>query len=264
VERGRPVWILDTLASILSIPQKLLLLNAKVENHKISPKTEQEMVAFLKTHETELKNVKVRLNQWTPAGDLKRLVGNKRVEWYFRIFPGIPTTLWSSLTGRVLGGDHYNPYTDTVNLYSDDPAIALHELGHAKDFADNPSPGLYAVGRILPPITLSQEQTASDIAIEYLKETHDRKGELHAYQTLYPAFGTYLGSESQLPYGNYIGAGAGHILGFQQRQESKLGYQALDEAHVLDTPPRKDALSDTLVRRQQEERQTLLRHLSKK
>ena len=33
------------------------------------------------------------------------------------------------------GGDHYNPYTNTINIYSDHRAIVLHEGGHAKDFA---------------------------------------------------------------------------------------------------------------------------------
>ena len=232
IERGRPIWILDALGNLLSIPQKILLLNAKVDNHRISPQTEQTLKKFLDTYPDKLGDVKVRLNQWTPVGDMKRLTTNHRIEWYFRIFPGIPITLFSSLTGRLLGGDHYNPYTNTIHLFSDDPAIALHEAGHAKDFAESAEPGLYAVGRILPPITLHQEQAASETAIEYLEEKKDRKGELHAYSTLYPAFGTYGGEYFGLPYGNYIGAAAGHILGFRERNERALGYKALDEARV--------------------------------
>ena len=85
-----------------------------------------------------------------------------------------------------------------------------------EDFARQASPGYYAVGRLLPPVELSQEQTASDIAIQYLKEQQDRAEELHAYSTLYPAFGTYVGDSVGLPYGSYLGAGAGHILGFWQ------------------------------------------------
>lgn len=262
IERGKPVWALDAFANLLAIPKKIILLNPKVENHRVSEKTEQIVRGFFIAYPNQTRDLKVRFNQWTPVGEFKRLIQNKRIEWYFRVFPGIPTTLWSSFTGRLLGGDHYNPYTNTVNLFSDDPAIALHELGHAKDFAEQAQPGYYALGRILPPVTLHQEQVASDTAIQYLKDKQDRAGELHVYSTLYPAFGTYAGEEFGLPYGSYAGAAVGHVLGFRERQEKKLGYQALDEARVLDTPPRQDALSDTLVRRQQEERRLLLHHLS--
>ena len=258
IERGRPVWLLDTFGSLLSIPKKIILLNTKVDSHRVYRKTEASLQEFLAAHPAT-RDVKVRINQWTPVGELKRLTQNKRVEWYFRVFPGIPITLWSSLTGRLLGGDHYNPYTNTINLFSDDSAIALHEAGHAVDFAQNPSPGLYAVGRILPPVELSQEQVASDTAIEYLKEQKDREGELHAYQTLYPAFGTYGGGQAGLPYGSYIGAGVGHVLGFRERHERRLGYQALDEARVGENVVTvTDEISRTLLSRQEETRASLL------
>lgn len=149
-------------------------------------------------------------------------------------------------------------------MFSDDAAIALHEAGHAKDFADQAQPGYYAVGRIIPPLTLSQEQTASDIAIQHLKEKKDREGELHAYQTLYPAFGTYGGEETGLPYGSYVGAAAGHVLGFWQRHERRLGYEALDAARVGSSPAGPpDTLSRVLLSQQDTARKTLLHALQK-
>ena len=256
IERGRPVWALDTLGNLLSLPQKLILWNWRVDRHRISPKTEQALQGFLDEHHAQLGDVKVRINQWTPVGDLKRLVHNHRIAWYFRAFPGLPVTLWSSLTGRLLGGDHYNPYTNTIALFSDDPAIALHEAGHAKDFSESPSPGLYAVGRILPPLALEQEHVASDIAIQHYQDHHDRAGELHAYSTLYPAFGTYVGGESGVPYGNVVGAGVGHVFGIRQRHEARLGYQALDDARVGGVA-QEDELSRTLLQRREETRTQL-------
>ena len=103
---------------------------------------------------------------------------------------------------------------------------------------------------------------ASDIAIRHLQEKKDRKGELHAYSTLYPAFGTYAGDAVGLPYGNLIGAGAGHVLGGVQRYESRLGYQALDEARVGGTV-RDDEISRTLLARREKERLTFLEALRK-
>lgn len=261
IERGRPVWIVDALGNLLSLPQKLILWNRRVDRHRISPDTERALQQFLDEHPEQLGAVKVRLNQWTPAGDLKRLVRNHRVEWYFRVLPGLPVTLWSSLTGRLLGGDHYNPYTNTIHLFSDDPAIALHEAGHAVDFAKNPAPGLYAVGRFLPPMALEQEQVASDMAIEHYQRHHDRPGELHAYATLYPAFGTYVGGVTDLPYGNLVGAGVGHVFGIRQRHESRLGYQALDEARIGGAA-QEDDLSRTLLACEEETRVQLTKALT--
>jgi hypothetical protein len=257
VERGRSVWILDAVGNVVSVPKKVLLWNKNVDSHSVSEDTEQEVQAFIKAHPEELKQVKVRMNQWAPVGEFKRLVQNKRVPWYLRVFPGIPTTLWSSVTGRVLGGDHYNPYTDTVHLFSDDSAIALHELGHAKDFAEHPNPGLYAVGRVLPPVTLHQEHAASDTAVQHFKDKGDREGELRSYSTLYPAFGTYAGSYSGLPYGNYIGAGVGHLFGAVERREKRLGYKALDEAKVGGTI-QDDEMSRTLLSGREKSRNLLL------
>ncbi len=264
IERGRPVFLLDALGNILSIPKKILLLNWKIDNHKVSPQTEAELQKFLDAHPETEKNLKVRINQWTPVGEFRRLAQNKRIPWYFRVFPGIPTTAFSSLTGRVLGGDHYNPYTNTIHLFSDDAAVALHEAGHAVDFAHQKSPGLYAVGRILPPIELNQEQIASDTAIAYLKEQKDRPGELHAYKTLYPAFGTYAGEQSGLGYGNYIGAGAGHALGFLESRNQRLGYEAIDNARVGDhVITQQSPLSKSLLTHQADSRKALLSSLDK-
>ena len=48
----------------------------------------------------------------------RRLVANKSVGWGWRYTLG--TTLWLGETvfpGRLIGGDHYNPFTNTVNRY---------------------------------------------------------------------------------------------------------------------------------------------------
>ena len=63
--------------------------------------------------------------------------------------------------GRLLGGDHYNPYTNTVNIFSDAPAIGLHESGHAKDWARRKYKGTYAAIYGLPVVPLWHEAVAS-------------------------------------------------------------------------------------------------------
>ncbi len=257
VERGQPNVLLDSAGNVLSVPQKVILLNPKIDNHHISSRTEGVVRDYLVAN-PDLKEVKVRLNQGALFGDIKSLVKNKKVEWYWRIFPGIPVTIYSSLTGRLLGGDHYNPFTNTVHLYSDDPAVALHELGHAKDFERNTSKGLYAVGRILPPVALSQEHAATDHAVDYLKQNKDEAGELKAYNTLYPAYGTYLGSYSGVPYGNVVGAGVGHVAGAWKRHEQKVGYEVMKNAKVVGEPVIElDSVGQSLVRNDRETQELL-------
>jgi hypothetical protein len=152
-----------------------------------------------------------------------------------------------------------------VHLYSDDPAVALHELGHAKDFEHNQSKGLYAVGRILPSVALSQEYEATDNAVGYLKEKKDQKGELKAYNTLYPAYGTYIGSYSGFPYGSAIGAGVGHVTGAWKRHEQKVGYEVMESARTVGGPVVEfDSVGQSLIRSDRETQELLSRALSNK
>ena len=225
IERGQPNCIIDSVGNVASIPQKVILLNPNIDSHIVSSKTEQYLKDFIRDNPEVMKDVKVRINQCSPIQELDRLAKNKHVSLLWRIFPGIPVTIWSSLTGRILGGDNYNPYTNTISIYSNDPAVALHEACHAKDFMSRVT-GLetdaYAVGRIFSPVALYQEFTASDEAIDYLKKKGDSKAEINSYSTLYPAFGTYGGAYTGLPYGNVMGACVGHGVGFWKRYERKL------------------------------------------
>lgn len=232
IEVGQPNIIVDSLGNITGIPAKILLLNPKIENHNISPETVKIIEKYIDYNSEQMKDTKIRINQFTPVGEFKRLVKNKKVQWWWRVFPGIPTTMFS-LTGRLIGGDHYNPYTDTINIYSDVPSVALHESGHAVDFSEHAkegTAGIYAVGRILTPVTLYQEHVASEEAINYLKETKDREGEKEAYKTLYPAGGTYVGGATGIPFGSAVGAAAGHIVGVTPRKNREKAFEVYDNA----------------------------------
>ena len=126
---------------------------------------------------------------------------------------------YTILPGRVLGGDHYNPYSNTVNLFSDIPAIAVHEGGHAKDFADRKWKGTYAFAYAIPFVNLYHEALASNDALGYLREFEDEALQREGYRILHPAYGTYVGGNFSLlapDQGLLIYTGAvlgGHITG---------------------------------------------------
>ncbi|MBI3987677.1 MAG: hypothetical protein HY343_12190 [Lentisphaerae bacterium] len=218
IERGKPYTVLDGIGNLFGIPAKIILLNWKMDRHSIAPKTEAFLVQYLKAN--ELNNVKVRLNQYAPRREWKRLVRNKAVGAGYRYTFGILSMLfYTILPERIFGGDNYNPYSNTINIYSDVPAVLTHEGGHAKDFAKRKYKGTYAVLYLLPFFALYPEAKATGDAIGYMKAEASADDERAAFKVLYPAYGTYIGGElgmMYLPwyYPIYLGAVAGgHVVG---------------------------------------------------
>ena len=196
IERGEPYWFLDGLGHyVISLPAKLLLWNWDAENHHISEETEAVLAKYLA--ENKLSDVKIRLNQYSPGDEWSRLVDNESVGPGWRYTFGFLSWLgYTIFPGRIFGGDSYNPFTNTVRIYSDIPVVALHEGGHAKDFADTPSKGTYAVVGILPLASLFYEAQASGDAISYVQDRGCKELEKSSYKVLYPAYTTYIAGES--------------------------------------------------------------------
>ncbi|RMD79893.1 MAG: hypothetical protein D6820_07550 [Lentisphaerae bacterium] len=196
IEFGRPNAFVDGLGHyVMSIPSKLLLLDWSIENHRTSQDVAKVIEDYLRFH--GLVGVKVRLNQYAPGGEWIRLVKNKQMPAVWRYTVGVISVLYYTIfPGRVFGGDHYNPFTNTINLYSDNPAVALHECAHARDFADKPRSfrGFYAILGMFPLVTLYQEAVASRDALAYLRYCRQYDRERYARLILLPAYGSYLGS----------------------------------------------------------------------
>jgi len=224
IERGKPKAIIDGAGHyVFSLPSKLILWNWKVSNHRISPESEEALGRYLA--ENGLRNVKVRLNQYAPGGEYRRLFANKDVGWLGRYTLGVLSVTFYTvfperLFGGLIGGDHYNPYTNTINVYSYHPAILLHEAGHAKDFARIDSKGNYAAMGLLPFVPLHHEAAATGDALGYYADKRYTKEQKDAYKILYPAYGTYVGGEAAVWFtgpiayaGAAIGAIPGHIVG---------------------------------------------------
>jgi hypothetical protein len=191
ITRGRQMPFVDTFGNVLAIPNKLLLLTVDFESHAVSPEIEAQIERFVDEH--ELYDVRVRINEYDPLGELWRLLANGRVNVFLRLLFG--PLLWLGYVlniGRLFGGDHYNAFSNTVNLYSNHPAIALHEMGHALDFSRRRFPGLYALLRFVPGVALYQEYLASLHAIEHFRAHGMHDEEIRAYRVLFPAYSTYV------------------------------------------------------------------------
>lgn len=233
IQSGERRPVLDAIGWTIGIPSKLLLWNRRVDNHNISLETQAAIAEYLDAN--ELHSVRVRLNQYRPGEDWRRLVKNKSVGAPWRYTLGAISVLGETvLPGRIIGGDHYNPFTNTVHIYSDIPAIALHEAAHAKDFARRKWKGSYAFAYLIPTVPLYHESVASSDVIAYLESHGSQRQRADAARVLYPAYGTYIGSAAGnfLPkYGNPIYYGsvlAGHAAGRWEASRIEAAHESLE------------------------------------
>ncbi len=221
VVRGRPSRILDASdwywpGSLLG---KLLLWNGKVDSHQISEETIQAAIVFCQKH--DLGDTMIRVNAYSVADEWRRTFANDNIGPIWRYPLGFLAWLqYTALPGRFFGGDNYNPYSNTINLYSDLVPIALHEAGHAQDFARRKNKGLYAFLYMVPFVNLYHEAVASSTALSYVETYESIEHQKQAYHLLYPAYGTYLGGNlggyvfTATYYPVYLGAVAGgHVVG---------------------------------------------------
>lgn len=221
IVRGRPYAVLDAADWIWpgSLLGKLILWDWRIDRHKIGAETERVVRSYLTLN--ELPHVKVRLNQYAPGDELLRTIRNRSVGAGWRYTLGMVTWLqYTALPGRFFGGDHYNPYANSINLYSDIPAIAVHEGGHAKDFSGRKWKGTYAFAYQIPFVNLYHEARASNDALGYLREHENYVLQREGYRILHPAYGTYIGGNisqwvsadiGYLAYG--VAVIGGHITG---------------------------------------------------
>lgn len=195
VERGKPRPVIDGIGWVVGIPSKVLLWDRRVNNHRISEETEAVLTTYLT--ENDLGHVKVRLNQYRPLDDWRRLTKNRSVGWPYRYTVGALTVAVETiLPGRIFGHDSYNPYTATLHLYSDVPSLALREGGRAKDVARREYPGSYAFWASLPIIDLWPATIAYGEAIAYAQANGDVTLRKESYNILYPAYGGHLGNSA--------------------------------------------------------------------
>jgi len=248
IERGKPRPVIDTIGWVFGIPSKLLLWNRKVENHDISEETEHVLAGYLEAN--NLQHVKVRLNQYRPLDDFRRLTKNRSVAWPWRYTFGAFSVLGEAIVpGRLFGGDHFNPFTNTVHLYSDVPAISLHEAAHAKDFSRRRFQGTYAALYALPIVPLYHESIATSDVLDYGETNlHDPELQRQAYNVLYPAYGTYVGGAAgtifpPIAFPAYYGSvAASHLAGRLQSRRIRNDWQGKyeDGRHEADRSPRDD------------------------
>ncbi len=224
VERGNPNVLVDGIGWVIGIPEKVLLWNSEVINHHISAQTEAELTEYLRANEID--EVKVRINQYAPLDEWRRLRQNKKVGAGWRYTIGALATLgYTILPGRLVGADAYNPYTNSIYIYSDVPALALEQAAYAKDVRSRHNPGTYATSQLLPIWGLKHEHQSKQDVYEYLGENSSPAELAEAQKVLQPQFGMEVGggvgafAQPLQPVFQIAGAGVGHVVGHRKVQQ---------------------------------------------
>ncbi len=121
-------------------------------------------------------------------------------------------------SGRLFGQDEYNPYTNSLSIYSDMPMLGLAEAAYAKDVHHRARPGTYAAVQELPLVSLWHETLATNEVLNYVAIHGSTEQIEKVRHDLYARYGLETaGAASQvLPDGTglfaIVGAVSGHTI----------------------------------------------------
>jgi hypothetical protein len=220
VEHGAPRPLIDGIGWVVGIPSKIVLLDSRADNHHVSEETESELTDYMVRN--QLYDSKVRINQYAPADEWRRLRRNESIGAGWRYtFGALHTLGYTVFPGRVFGRDSYNPYTDSVHIYSDIPSLAIEQAATAKIVRQHEQPGLYTAAQHVPFFGLEREYQAKQDVHSYYAFYGTENQQREASEILTPQFGSEVGDEidsvlvvtEALPIFRLAGAGVGHIVG---------------------------------------------------
>ena len=214
IQRGRPRPVIDAAGRVLGLPNRIAIGVPEIDNHDISQATEMEIVNYLE--QNRLNSVLIRSNQYAPLGELKRMVTNDRIRPIWKSTFGTYNLLkYTLLPGRLVGGDWYNPYSNSLHVYSDVPTLAISRAAYAQDVQGRVNPGAYAAIKDIPFAGLAHETTATQLSLQWYEDQPDKIEA--AREILLPSYGATVGGQlaSFVPYGEVVGrlvgGGAGKI-----------------------------------------------------
>lgn len=187
-EHGEPHKVLDRMAWVVGLPSRILPFHPKVNSHTMSAETAEKLEAYLT--ENDLTDVLVRVNQYDPVGEWRRLRRNHRIAPGWKYTFGTASMIgYTLIPGRVFGGDVYNPFTNSLYVNSDVAAMLIAEAAYAKDIHSREHPGTYAAVNELPVLTLWRYTLAVNETVGYARHQDDWELERETYRTVYPLMG---------------------------------------------------------------------------
>lgn len=198
IVRGAPNAFFDKGGHYFwSMPYKLIYWEWTIGNHSITQDTEDVLRAYVELN--DLYRVRIRLNEYAPFDDFSRLCGNQDVGVAYRFTFGLYFWLYQTIIpGRVFAGmpfagDTYNPWTNTVHIYSGQTEYALRHVALAKYYSQREHPGTSAMARFVPFVDTYQDKQAARDVIGYLYARRYKQNELDGYGILCAQLGSSPG-----------------------------------------------------------------------
>jgi hypothetical protein len=214
-EHGEPHKVVDAVGWVFGIPKKLIVWDRRAVNHRVSDETERDLSQYMEAN--GLSSTKVRVNEYDPIGEWRRLGSNKEVGAGWRYtFGALGTLGYTLFPGRLFGTDGYNPYTDTIYVYSDIPCLAEEQASYAKLVRARRYPGSYVAVTSLPFIQLLPEKQSKTEVLDYTLSSGTPDEQREATRVLYAEFGAEVGGQASVLLGaglplTFAGAGVGHV-----------------------------------------------------
>ncbi|MBL8813459.1 MAG: hypothetical protein JNM43_25050 [Planctomycetaceae bacterium] len=182
-----------------------------MDNHQVSEETVQQVGDYLASR--GLSDVRIRVNQYDPSGEWRRLRSNSEISPGWKYTVGLlKFAEYSLLPGRLFGGDEYNPFTNSLSLYSDSAALGLVESAYALDIHHRELPGTYAASQELPWIGLWHEVLATQEAMDYATHVGTSDPLYRDRHTLYARYGMIMG-DALFGFGPANGISVGGVAG---------------------------------------------------
>jgi hypothetical protein len=247
-ECGRPNKVIDGVGWVFGIPRKIVLWDRRAVNHDVSPQTQESLAEYLSAN--GVTSTKVRINEYDPGGEWRRLGANKSVGAGWRYtFGAFGTLAYTLFPGRLFGADGYNPYTDSVYIYSDIPCVAQEQAAYAKLVRQREYPGTYVAVTSLPFVRLWPEKQAKDDVLAFAAAEGTSDEQRAAIQAMYPEYGAEIADElTRFVPGGFLltaaGAGLGHAAAHIDANETATAEQQAPNAN---SPVEKTARVDEVV-----------------
>jgi hypothetical protein len=255
VVQGNPNKVLDSIGWVVGIPRRIILWDRRVDSHQVQPETMAEVATYAKIN--ELDGICVRVNQYDPADEWKRLTKNDQISPGWRYTVGALSLVgYTLLPGRIIGIDNYNPYTNSVYVYSDVPALAMEAAAYAKDVRQRELPGTYAAVNSLPIISVWHETINTQDTLDYLQTHGTYEDQREGLAILYPNYGASVGGAFGSLFGftgvfEIGGAVVGHVSGWHKA--TQVDPENIDTVQLKNDSPadnseaRTDLSHETLV-----------------
>jgi hypothetical protein len=185
---GQPHKTLDRMSDAVSWPRRKLRPD-EPDKRKITGETSEKLRRYLEKN--DLGDVHVAVRDYDPAEQWRRLRENRIVPPVSRYTIGLlSVTNYSLLPGRVFGRNAYNPYTNTLYVNSDAPALLLHQAAFAKNVRARPLPGVYAATSHVPFLAVWHDIDGARDLVGYAKAEEDWDLESESYRDVFPRVGS--------------------------------------------------------------------------